>query len=236
MRRLAVITGSGLGRLADQFVSAETIAFDRIEGLTAADVPGHRGEIRVCSLDGGELFLVLGRRHVYEEGARQVRVLVDYLVDRGATALVSVSAAGALNTTLYPGDFVIGSSMMDLQNQLAGARPTCDPGLTRMVERAGRVVGITLHRGVMGCVGGPAYESRAEVAFLQRIGADLAMMSGAQEMRAARTREIPAAALAVVTNSATGITRSAPRHTEVLDAAGLAVGRLGRLIRQLVIT
>ncbi len=235
-RRLAVIIGSGMGGVADRFALSEVIPFVGIDGLGEPGVPGHRGEVHVCRSHARDLFLVLGRRHLYEGGRDRTARLVDFLAARGATHVVSVSAAGALRSTLVPGEFVVASAVMNMQNPApagVNTRAGIDPALARDVEEAGRRAGVALRRGVMVCCAGPVYETRAEVQFLQQTGADVATMSGAGEVEACVRRHIPVAALALVTNPATGIASAVPRHPEVVEVARAAVDRLGRLIAQL---
>ena len=94
--------------------------------------------------------------------------------------------------------------------------------------------GVTWSRGTIASGAGPAYETPAEVTFLQQVGADLASMSAAPEILFANERGIRVAALGVLTNPATGIGGTRPNHDEVLAQALEASDRLAAFVAQLV--
>lgn len=237
-RRLAVIAGSGMGPLAD-IIQAETVTpFDAIEGVGACGVEGHAGEVREGTVAGRESLLVLGRRHGYEDAFPAVERLVAFLARRGVSDLLVTSAAGALTTTLEPGDLMVVRDLVDRQNRRprgGEARARLDAGLTGAVERAARSAGVGIHRGTgVSCLG-PAYETAAEVEALQFAGGDVATMSGAPEIAAAAAHGIRAAAVALVTNPCTGIALAAPSHADVLRVGRAASRGLARLVMQLII-
>ena len=246
-RRLAVIAGSGMGPLCAIMQTRATTPFAEIDGVGACGVDGHAGEVRAGAVSGRESLLVLGRRHGYEGGFAAVERLVAFLSGRGATDLLVTSAAGALWPTLHPGDLVLVSDLLDRQNRRARCRGedtidtrsnragAGDATLAALVERSARAAGVRLHRGVAVSCLGPAYETAAEVAALQVAGADVATMSGAPEVEAAARHGLRAAAVALVTNPATGIAASVPNHAEVLRVGTETCGGLARLIQQLVI-
>jgi len=81
-------------------------------------------------------------------------------------------------------------------------------------------------------VTGPAYETASEVEFLRQVGATVVTMSAAPELAAAARMGLRTAAVAVVTNLATG---SLPAdHREVLEAASAAVPSLRLLVEEAV--
>lgn len=242
-RRVAVIAGSGMGALAGAFDTEETVPFDEIDGVGACTVPGHAGEVRWHRHGPHRTAFVLGRRHFYEGAAGAMEALIGWLAARGTTHIVSVSAAGALTMSLCPGDLVLVRSLVDLQNRPVSRSPAGvrgiadDAGLdvefAREVERAAKRAGVPLHRGTIACGAGPAYETRAEVGWLQFLGADLATMSAAPEVEFARRAGLRMVVLAVITNPATGILNAKPGHDEVVAQAGRVAGRVGRIISQL---
>lgn len=235
-RRLAVIAGSGLAALADVIDTRVVTPFTAIDGVGACAVEGHAGEVREGAVDGRPCLLVLGRRHGYEGALPAVGYLVAFLAGRGATDLLVTSAAGALCTTLLPGDLMVAHDLVDRQNrppEAARARPRLDRNLTAAVESAAMAAGVALHRGTVVCCAGPAYETVAEVGVLQGTG-DVATMSGAPEIAAAGAHGLRCAAVAMVTNPCTGIASAMPSHEEVLRVGSAASGKLAALVRQLI--
>ena len=73
---LAVLLGSGLDSVADEFAVEDSISFESIDGLSAPAVPGHRGTIDRCVAAGRPCLFVRGRRHFYEGSAGDIAALV----------------------------------------------------------------------------------------------------------------------------------------------------------------
>lgn len=237
-RTLAVIAGSGLAGVADGFEADDVIPFARIPGVGAATVAGHEGVVRVGRMGMLRCALVMGRRHFYEGAVAGVDALVSWLAGWGATDLIACSAAGGLSPSQTPGDVIVVRDVVDMhyprtRPASAAGIMRLDPGLTADVEAAARACEIAVARGTLVCGAGPAYETRAEVGFLQWVGGDLVTMSSAPEIASANRHGLRAAALGVITNPATGIDGAVPRHDEVLTVAEHAARRIGRLIERL---
>jgi xanthosine phosphorylase len=69
---------------------------------------------------------------------------------------------------------------------------------------------------------------------LQRTGATVVTMSAAPEILLARECGMRVAALAAITNPATGIAGAVPAHSEVLSHAGRMGHKLGQIVRELI--
>lgn len=238
---LAVVAGSGMSGVADAFEAESTVPFAAIKGVGACTVAGHPGEVRWCRAGAAHLALVLGRRHVYEGEPEGMLRLFEWLRGEGVSDIVVASAAGSLRREVRAGEFVVVWDVLDFQNRTPSARTplerrtVVDPGLTRTLERACLAAGVRATRGVLACHAGPAYETPAEVTLSQRTGATLVTMSAAPEIAYAGALGMRVAALAAITNAATGIEHAAPEHEEVIEAAGRASAGLARLISQLIL-
>jgi inosine/guanosine/xanthosine phosphorylase family protein len=242
--KLAVVAGSGMGALADQATVDRRVPFADIDGVGACTVAGHAGEVREGTLDGRSCVWVLGRRHGYERQSAAMLRLVDWLAARGVTHLLVTAAAGALRQSLLPGEIVVARDVIDRQNRRWSqapradrpeARLALDPGLVAALECAATRAGVAWHRGTLVCGSGPAYETAAEVRYLQESAGDVATMSAAPEVIAANRIGLPVAIAALVTNPGTGIAPSVLSHTEVLDVGQRSVGQVGAIVRQLLV-
>jgi purine-nucleoside phosphorylase len=255
---VAVLLGSGMGRAAEPFSSHASVSFDEIVGLTAPAVEGHKGAFRLCRVSGRDCLFILGRKHHYEDANDEIFQLVRYAHSLGAGKLIVVSAAGSMSRRLQPGEFLLVDRLFDLQMRApftnAGtfppecvhARPSSfeveggksslslDQELMHRIEIAAAKTGLPLRRATVACMPGPAYETPAEVRYLQNIEADAAAMSGAAEVEFANRLGMDAAVLCLVTNYATGITEDKLRHDDVLDAGDLASSALGRMLTELI--
>src|SRR5205823_11410035 len=93
---------------------------------------------------------------------------------------------------------------------------------------------ITLHEGVYTMVGGPNYETGAELKFLRMIGTDAVGMSTVPEVVVARHTGMRVVGLSLITNAATGEETAEVNHAEVLTVADVARPKFAALIRGIV--
>lgn len=235
---LAIVAGSGLSALADILAIAETIPFEKIDGVGAATVHGHAGKILRGTIHGRACQLLVGRRHFYEGEPQAIARLIDYVAEAGATSLLVTSAAGGLRRELSAGDLVVIHDFVDYQNRRPSAALSrgvrVDAALTQRLEEAATAASVVWQRGTSACASGPLYETVADVGLQQFMGAHVATMSGAPEVTRANEIGLPAAAVAVVTNPCTGIDASVPDHLKVLAASAEAARGLQHVISQFI--
>jgi purine-nucleoside phosphorylase len=107
-----------------------------------------------------------------------------------------------------------------------------DLDLRSAAHRAARAHGFSLHEGVYAMVGGPAYETLAEIHFLQRGGADAVGMSTIPEVIVARHESMRVLGISAITDMAVG-DRAAREisHADVLAAAERIKPRLTAVVR-----
>jgi len=89
-----------------------------------------------------------------------------------------------------------------------------DPKLRSMLESAIKRQNLPIPHGVYICSLGPTYESPAEAQYLRRIGGDLAGMSTALEVIAAKHGGMDVAGISLVTNMCCG---NDINHNEVCE-------------------
>jgi inosine/guanosine/xanthosine phosphorylase family protein len=246
-----VIAGSGMGPVADNFDVRCRVPFSDIGGVGDCTVDGHVGQVVMCDVGGVGVMFVLGRRHSYEGTPYAMRNLLHWICERGVGDLVVASAAGSLSARVKPGEFVVVHDAIDLQNRPRGPSPSVSlgaelghprprralrvhPGLTRDLEDAAWRAGVGCNRGTLACLSGPTYETPAEVEMAQRTGALVVTMSAAPEILFANECGMRVAALAAVTNHATGIGRAVPDHAEVLSHAWRMSQQFALVVRQLI--
>jgi inosine/guanosine/xanthosine phosphorylase family protein len=247
----AVVAGSGMGALADGLDTVWTVPFSDIDGVGGCTVAGHSGEVRLCDIGGTRVLLALGRRHVYEGTPDAMRHLLRWMHGHGIGDVLITSAAGSLRRDIAPGRIVVVDDAIDLQNrcQFVARRDThgrdygalqrhrrslcVDAALTRQIEDAASRAGVAWLRGALACFSGPTYETPAEVTMAQRTGADVVTMSAAPEITAANECGMRVAALAAITNYATGLGDIAPDHADVLTSAQTMSRRMARIVREL---
>jgi len=248
-----LILGSGLGDLVAEMRDATAIPYGEIPHFLRSTVAGHVGRLLLGMLEDVPVVVMQGRFHFYEGYALQALTLpVRVMKVLGARTLIVTNAAGGLNPAYHPGDFMLISDHINMPG-LAGANPLVGPNDERLGERfpplaraydAGlRALAhtvatawpeITLHEGVYAMVGGPSYETGAELRFLRMIGADAVGMSTAPEVVVARHMGMRVLGLSLITNKATGVETEEVNHAEVLATADVARPKFVALMRGIV--
>jgi purine-nucleoside phosphorylase len=249
--RVAVILGSGLGRLADEIADPVVIPYRDIPGLPISTVPGHAGELVLGTLEGVQVAAMKGRAHLYE-GFTPAEVVfpVRLLHALGARLLVATNAAGSLRPDIQPGTVMVLEDHINLpgfggQNPLIGAgggserfvdmSEAYDRQLRESVLEAARGLGIRAASGVYVMVMGPSYETPAESRMLRALGADAVGMSTVPEVIAARRLGMRVLAMSSITNLVLG----GPDHIEgghegVIATADRMAGDLILLLRRVM--
>ncbi len=230
---LAVILGSGFHHVLSELKVEAEISYSRLPGFPPVGVSGHAGQLLIGILGGTPVVVLSGRAHFYEgHPMERVTFAVRALGACGIRDLLLTNAAGGVNCSFRPGDFMVLTDHINLMgvNPLRGAPLaglprfvdlSCvyDAGLRRLLSRAGRRCGIRLRTGVYVAVGGPSYETPAEIRAFARLGADAVGMSTVPEAIVARQYGMKVAAVSCITNLAAGRSRETLSHAEVLETA-----------------
>ena len=245
---VALILGSGLGRLAARMHVLVDVPFARLPDLPAPTVSGHGGHVVAGTLDGVGVLAFAGRRHIYEGGDPALAAMparVAYAV--GARALFVSNAAGDIRPTLAPGDLMLIRDHINLMwgNPLTGRvapneirfpdmSEAYDAGLVAALRAGAADAGVLAAEGVYAAVLGPSYETPAEVRMLGRLGADAVGMSTVPEVIAARALGMRVAGVSLIANRAAGLGDAPLDHAEVIAAGERAADAFERLVRAFV--
>ncbi len=232
--KIGLVLGSGLGGWADRLSARVAIPYRELPGFSASKVVGHAGNL-VYGMSGNTPVLAMQGRVHYYEGHDLATVVwpVRCLVAAGCSTLIITNAAGGIDEKLTPGQLVIISDHINLStlsplrgenDERVGPRfpdmsDAYDRELRSLAARAGADLGLTLREGVYSFLPGPSYETPSEVRMLRTVGADLAGMSTAPEVVAARHMGARVLGISCVTNMAAGITREKLSHDEVTETA-----------------
>jgi purine-nucleoside phosphorylase len=240
--KLGLVLGSGLGRLSGKLQSSTTIPFEEIPGMPKPGVAGHSGKLSVGLLSGVPTACLQGRVHLYE-GHRSETVVFGarLLALLGCEAVVLTNAAGATTTKDAPGSILLIRDHLNLtgQNPLVGFRSPAtfldmsDAYSSELREAAKSVaaeLGIPLREGVYAGLVGPNYETKAEVTYLERIGADAVGMSTVLETLALNDLRVRVMALSCITNAAAGVAGAILNHEHVQAVADQGAERMERLL------
>ena len=248
--RVAMILGSGLGELADEIASPVLVPYAQIPNFPVSTVPGHSGTLVCGMLEGSQVAAMRGRAHFYEGySLRDVTFPVRVMRELGAEVLIVTNAAGGLNEQYATGDLMVLSDHVNIMG-MAGQSPLVgpdepelgvrfldmlnayDPELRNAAHHAANRAGFALQEGVYAMVGGPAFETMAEIRFLQRGGADAVGMSTIPEVIVARHAGMRVLGISAITDMAVGPGAvNEISHQEVLAAAERIKPRLAAVVR-----
>jgi purine-nucleoside phosphorylase len=230
---VGVILGSGLGDLADEVENPLTIPFSDIPHFPVSTVEGHSGTLVLGTLGGRPVAVMRGRVHYYEGYTMQEVTFPTRLLRLlGCSVLVVTNASGGIREDLRPGDFCCITDHINLMgdNPLIGANEpdwgvrfpdmtgAYDRALVKVAHDAARKVGTELKEAVFCALTGPSYETRAEIRYLDRIGADLVGMSTVPEVIVATHMGMAVLGISCVMNVAHGAVQPVT-HAEVLEVA-----------------
>ena len=248
---IGLILGSGLNALADEATDADRIPYKEIPHFATTSVAGHVGALVIGRLAGQVVLILQGRSHAYE-GISQQRVVfpVRVMHELGIGTLIVTNAAGGLNPAFRPGDLMLLSDHIGLmaitgRNPLWGPNDETlgprfpsmnkayDPALRRLALRVAGELGIELRQGIYVGLGGPAFETPAEVRLLRLLGADAVGMSTVPEVLAARHLGMRVLGLSGITNAAIADpdAEEEANNEEVLAAGRTLTPKLMALLR-----
>jgi xanthosine phosphorylase len=243
--RVGVVLGSGLGAVADAVEDPVVVGYEELPGFPRPSVEGHAGRAVLGLIGGVPVAVLQGRAHLYEGGDPEaLRTPVRALKAAGASILVLTNAAGSLRPEVGPGALMAITDHINLtgMNLLMGPnddaigprfpslRDAYDPELLDAMRASARDLGIALAEGVYLAVGGPSFETPAEIRAFRTLGADAVGMSTVQETILARHCGLQVAAVSVITNLAEGMTDEPLSHGQTLRAAEDGAVDLTRLL------
>jgi len=244
--RIGLVLGSGLGRLSGRLEDATEIPYARIPNMPLPAVAGHSGKLSIGRLGGITAACLQGRVHLYEgHSAERVVFGVRLLAELGCECVVLTNAAGATTVKDLPGSILLLRDHINLtgHNPLIGYRqPTEFVDLSAAYDLSLRAIAlacaadlsIELREGVYAGLTGPSYETKSEVEYLARIGADAVGMSTVLETIALCDAQVRVLAFSCITNAAAGIAGAILNHAHVQAVAHLGAERMEKLILGLI--
>jgi len=252
--RVAVVLGSGLGKLADLIQDPIGIPYGDVPYFPVSTVEGHAGRLVLGDLDDGQgqrtpVIAMQGRFHLYEGyEAAQVVFPMRALARMGVKAFVITNAAGGINPEFKPGDLMVITDHMNLtgQNPLVGSHDdrlgprfpdmseAYDKRFRELLKQAAGELGLRLQEGVYTVLSGPSYETPAEVRMLARIGCDACGMSTIPEVVACRQMGARVLGISLISNLAAGISPTPLTHAEVMETGRRVAEDFTRLVSRTV--
>ena len=245
----AVILGSGLGDYAEKIQIEKIVKYTEIEGFPVSTVQGHKGQFVFGYVEDIPVVLMQGRVHYYEGYPMQDVVLPTRLMKMmGAEKILLTNAAGGVNPSFKPGDFMlitdhittavpsplIGPNIEELGSRFPDMSEVYSRRLREVIRASAEKCGIGLQEGVYVQFTGPAYETPAEVRIAAIWGGDAVGMSTACEAMAARHMGIEVCGISCITNMAAGISKQELNHKEVQETADRVAKSFKKLVTEII--
>ncbi|XP_008544694.1 purine nucleoside phosphorylase isoform X2 [Microplitis demolitor] len=254
--KIGIICGSGMSSIAESLTHQQIFPYEEIPHFPKSTVKGHVGQMVFGYLQDVPVMCMQGRFHYYEgyplwKCAMPVRVMK--LI--GVTHLIATNAAGGLNPNFKVGDIMLVQDHLNIMgfagnNPLQGPNddrfgprfPPMNKAYDRELLKVGREVaeemGISdiVHKGVYTCLGGPSFETVAELKMLRMIGVDAVGMSTAHEVIAARHCNLTVFAFSLITNLCVYDydCHDEANHEEVMDVGKSRQPVLEEFVRRMV--
>jgi purine-nucleoside phosphorylase len=246
---LGMVLGSGLGVLGDEVENPTIIKYDEIPGFPKSTVEGHAGQLVAGTLEGKKVLVMQGRFHYYEGYSYETVVFpVRVMKLLGIDKFLVTNAAGGLNKNFSAGALMLISDHIhfDMDSPLRGHNmdefgprfpdmsDAYKKSLRKMAKEAGKELNIPLHEGVYAFMGGPSYETPAEVRMAGILGADAVGMSTVPEVIVAAHAGMDILGITCVTNMAAGILDQPLNHADVVEVAARVRDDFIALVRKIV--
>ncbi|ACZ01230.1 purine-nucleoside phosphorylase [Streptobacillus moniliformis] len=238
---IAVILGSGLGKLVDIMEDKKYISYKDIPNFPQISVVGHAGNLVFGKIGNTRVMALQGRFHYYEGYTMKETAYPVYVMKLlGIDKMIVTNACGGINPEFKPGDLMIIEDFINGvgNNPLRGSNDErfgqrfpdmSEPYSLELRERAKKVadrLGIETKKGVYTFFQGPYYESASEIRMYGRLGSDAIGMSTVPETIVANYVGIKTLGISCITNMATGLREGNHSHEEVVEIAEEASKKL----------
>jgi purine-nucleoside phosphorylase len=245
--RVGIVLGSGLMQLAATLDLPRRLTYAAIPHFPLSHVQGHQGALYVGHLGEPTVACLAGRVHGYEGYTpEQVVFGVRLLANLGCKVVILTNAAGSVTPNLPAGSLMLITDHLNLtgSNPLIGwygdtpqfvdMTDAYDRNLRDLAVDCAVRLGLDLKMGVYAGLGGPSYETSAEVCMLSHLGASAVGMSTVHETIALRDLGVRVLGLSCITNAGAGIEGSVLNHEHVQVVAQNSHRSLANLVANII--
>ncbi len=246
---IAIILGTGLGRLAEDIEEKEIIPYSEIPNFPVSTVQSHSGNLVLGKLGNKEVVAMQGRFHYYEGySLKEVTFPVRVMKKLGADIIIISNAAGGMNRFFKRGGLMLITDHLNLfgDNPLIGPNdeelgprfPDMSEAYSQKLIKLAKKVAlkekIRLQEGVYAGLTGPTLETSAEYRFLISIGADAVGMSTVPEVIVANHMGMKVLGISCITDLAIDGVIVKTSVEEILKAASNAEPIMTKLIKKVI--
>lgn len=247
--QVAVVLGSGLGKLADRIENPLTLPYSAIPHFRTSTAIGHKGNLIIGTFGGKTILAMQGRFHFYEGYTMQeVTYPVRVFARMDIKTLMVSNAAGAVNPDYHVGDLMvisdhisfmpnplIGPNMAEFGPRFPDMTEVYSRRLRTMADEESSAMGLMLRHGVYVAGTGPTYETPAEYRMYRTIGGDACGMSTVPEVIVARHSGMEVFGMSVITNQANDLKDGTVNDgDDVVRQADMAADKMTTLFERII--
>lgn len=247
--KVAVVLGSGLGKLGEMIENPLIIPYCEIPHFKVSTAIGHKGNIIVGTLSGKEIMVMQGRFHYYEGYSMdEITYPVRVFARMGIQCFLVSNAAGAVNPDYNVGDLMLISDHINfMPNPLVGPNreefgprfpdmtEVYSPRMRKIAHEEAHNLGIYLREGVYVAGTGPTYETPAEYRMYRTLGADACGMSTIPEVIVARHCGMEIFGISVITNQSSNLGNGIVNNgDDVVQMADKAADKMNKLFSRII--
>jgi purine-nucleoside phosphorylase len=247
--KIAIILGTGLGRLAEDIEEKEIIPYSEIPHFPISTVQSHSGNLILGKLGNKEVVAMQGRFHYYEGySLQEVTFPVRIMKKLGADTIIISNAAGGMNRFFKRGDLMLITDHINLfgDNPLIGPNDeelgprfpdmseAYNQNLIELTRKVALKEKIRIQEGVYVGLTGPTLETPAEYRFLVSIGADAVGMSTVPEVIVANHMGMKVLGISCITDLAIDGVIIKTSVEEILKIASDSEPIMTKLIKKVI--
>lgn len=247
--KIAIILGSGLGVLKEEFEEKIVIKYNEIPNFPVSTVEGHAGELIIGKLNGKEIIAMNGRFHYYEGYDLKETTFPERVFKLlGIEKLIITNAAGGVNKEYTAGDFMVindylsffaesvlrGKNLEEFGDRFPDMSETFDKDLTKKLKEVINKYTGRAQEGVYAYMKGPTFETPAEIRALRILGADAVGMSTVPEAVIAHHCGIKCVGVSCITNMAAGVLDEKLSYDDVKQTAEKVKIKFKEIIKEYI--
>lgn len=247
---IALVLGSGLGDYAEDIEVTAIINYNEVLDFPVSTVKGHKGRFIFGYIKNIKVVIMQGRVHYYEGYSMEEVVLpIRLLKMMGTKTVLLTNASGSVNKSYNPSDFMlikdhissfipsplIGPNIDVLGERFSDMSEVYDKSLIKVCKDTALNLNIDLKEGVYIQLGGPNFETAAEVNMCRILGADAVGFSTACEATVANHMGMKVCGISLITNLGCGISQNKLTAEEVFDTATKSSKTFKNLITHIII-
>ncbi len=246
---IGIISGSGLGGLADKIENPVFIDYKDIPHFAVSTAPNHIGRFVIGDYCGKNVICMQGRLHYYEgHSMKDVIYPVQVMNKLGVKVLIVTNAAGGINTSFSVGDIMMITDHINMMgtNPFIGKNDdeeglrffdmthAYSPRLCEIADCVAKENNIDLKHGVYVSTTGPSFETPAEVKAFRILGGDAVGMSTVPEVIAANHCSMEVLAFSLITNTAAGVSDVLLSGDDVIEIGKKKATVLSKLVDEVL--